>query len=327
VATRDEQDLIKEFLDRNATGPKVRMGVVGDSMLDEYYQVVVNRISPEFPIALMHSKDSQPVEVVPGGAANVCYQTKNFNVDASLFSFINPKFKSVFKDLNIENSVQDDRVFQPIKRRFYQDNFPISRWDVEQENYGLFPNGIHELQYNLMDNLCEHEFDVVIYSDYNKGVFLENEDSTIRADFLKSANGAKTFVDPKKDLAGWKGCYVLKPNALEASIYSESKSKYWQISDIDDKLEGKSYIVVTMAGEGVMYCHNNVIMKYDGKNKINPNSVIGAGDCFMVFMAMAVARGFDLVDAIKIAFEAGSQYVKAKHNQPLTIESFTCSNS
>ena len=43
---------IEEFLNKNS---HVRVGVIGDAMVDEYYQVSVKRLSPEFPIPVMLS--------------------------------------------------------------------------------------------------------------------------------------------------------------------------------------------------------------------------------------------------------------------------------
>jgi D-beta-D-heptose 7-phosphate kinase/D-beta-D-heptose 1-phosphate adenosyltransferase len=53
--------------------------------------------------------------------------------------------------------------------------------------------------------------------------------------------------------------------------------------------------------------------------KLDPaESVIGAGDCFVGFIAMALARGFSLFEAAQIGFVAGTAYVHKKHNSPLS---------
>ena len=52
----------------------LRIGVIGDAMLDEYFDVKVKKISPEFPIPVMHSDEAEPNLVLPGGAANVAFQ-------------------------------------------------------------------------------------------------------------------------------------------------------------------------------------------------------------------------------------------------------------
>ena len=51
----------------------------------------------------------------------------------------------------------------------------------------------------------------------------------------------------------------------------------------------------------------------------NVNSVIGAGDCFAAVLALGCAHGLPVRDSVRAAFEAGTEYVKNRHNRPLTL--------
>ena len=53
-----------------------------------------------------------------------------------------------------------------------------------------------------------------------------------------------------------------------------------------------------------------------------PESVIGAGDCFMAFLAMSVGLNMDLLDCLSISFEAGTNYVANRYNKPLNPSDF-----
>ena len=75
--------ILKEFIKLDMEGPQIAVGVIGDAMIDEYFTVQVKKISPEFPIPVMHSETDIPHQC-PGGAANVAYQFKNFNAQAEL---------------------------------------------------------------------------------------------------------------------------------------------------------------------------------------------------------------------------------------------------
>jgi len=79
--------MFNNFINNFCFKNKSSVAVVGDSMLDQYYDVKVKKISPEFPIPVMLSDEDLPKNL-PGGAANVAYQFKNFKVDVHLFSFI-----------------------------------------------------------------------------------------------------------------------------------------------------------------------------------------------------------------------------------------------
>ena len=56
-----------------------KIAVCGDSILDKYYNVNANKVSPEFPIPILHSSTKGPDFVCPGGSAKVCAQFRNFN--------------------------------------------------------------------------------------------------------------------------------------------------------------------------------------------------------------------------------------------------------
>ena len=85
--------MIKEFLKRNRQ-KKINIHCVGDAMVDEYYRVKINRISPEHPVPVMVCQN----EVIrrPGGAANVAYQLKHLNVVSKLLCFYYPLAYEVF---------------------------------------------------------------------------------------------------------------------------------------------------------------------------------------------------------------------------------------
>lgn len=48
-------------------------------------------------------------------------------------------------------------------------------------------------------------------------------------------------------------------------------------------------------------------------------SVIGAGDCFAAFLALAFAHGFGVRDCAEVAFKAGAVYVQNVRNRPVSL--------
>ena len=76
--------LVRSFIDK-VVDKEVIIHCIGDAIIDEYYQVEVNRISPENPVPVMLCKNQ--VVTKPGGAANVAYQFKNTNADVKLISY------------------------------------------------------------------------------------------------------------------------------------------------------------------------------------------------------------------------------------------------
>src|SRR4051812_42259091 len=93
-------DVLSQFLKR-AEARRLKVIVVGDAMIDEYYAVRVSRVSPEFPIPVLHSEDDTPVSRVPGGAANVCHQLKHWNADVQLITVGDSTAWGTFMDQDI----------------------------------------------------------------------------------------------------------------------------------------------------------------------------------------------------------------------------------
>lgn len=108
---------------------------------------------------------------------------------------------------------------------------------------------------------------------------------------------------------------MIKPNYSEACALT-GESNLEKQYDLIKQITNAKEIMITLGGNGV-YSKN---FEYKPK-EINesPNSVIGAGDCFMAFAAMAMAHDFMPHEVSEIAFEMGALYVQDKHNLPITI--------
>lgn len=302
-------DTIISFLDKNSE-KTVDINVVGDVIFDEYYDVEVDRISPEFPIPVYKSSSFDPTSgIIPGGAANVAYQFKHFNVNSELISLLNKIGEVNFdsKGISTKHSKIVHSITIPTKRRIYSHGIPLVRHDIEKENYGL-----EDLKRHLFD-LTVPEGDFTIFSDYSKGLFCVPW-------FRKYITKTKNIVDPKNNFIDlWEGCTYFKPNALEAERLSERKNISDQIEFFMDALKCEG-VLITRSGSGVTgkECDGKLFEVVPNVELPPPESVIGAGDCFVSFIAMALARGFSLEKAAQIGFVAGTAYVHKRHNAPLS---------
>lgn len=290
---------------------KARIAVFGDAILDEYYDVVANRVSPEFPIPVLRSTEGLPQKVVLGGAANVCNQFSNFNFDVSLFAIINETINNLAVGINTDGCVFSRGV--PVKKRFYSDGFPLCRLDVEGKNYCLEKDIICGIQSKIFDNLCSSDtYDVVVFSDYDKGMFVGLSDFISRL-----GDETITIVDPKTGpIERWKGCTIIKPNAMEAEKLS-GKSDWKQQCDYLMRETGCQAVVITQGGEGVVGNVQGSFFEHRPPNRILARSVVGAGDAFIAFLAMCMAHSIDIREAVKISFDACSLYVQEPYNRPI----------
>jgi D-beta-D-heptose 7-phosphate kinase/D-beta-D-heptose 1-phosphate adenosyltransferase len=302
-------DTVVSFLEKDSA-KEIAVNVVGDVIFDEYYEVEVERISPEFPIPVYKSNSFDPTSgIIPGGAANVAYQFKHFNVHSELVALLSKHAEVVFnsKGINTTNSKIVSNITIPTKRRIYSHDIPLVRHDIEKDNYGL-----DDLKKHLFD-LVLPDSDFTIFSDYSKGLFCVPW-------FRKFISKTKNIVDPKSNFIDlWEGCTYFKPNSFEAEKLSERKNVFDQIEFFMDALKCEG-VLITQSGEGVVGRENSEdAFEVRPECKLSPaDSVIGAGDCFIAFITMALSRGFSLQQAAKIGFVAGTAYVHKKHNSPLS---------
>lgn len=313
---------IKKFLELNKIN-RLTIAVVGDVMVDEYYNVTADRVSPEFPIPVMLSPDGKPSLSLPGGAANVVQQFKHFNVGTTLWGFNDKTTEKVIPWIRSghgfglkepEQWVRNKVKQVPIKKRYYQGDFPLCRLDIEQKNYGEKEENLNFIRQALFQEFWIVNPPIVILSDYNKGFFNTNSKLWLQ--------GRISIVDPKKGpISKWQSCTVIKPNAKEAEELSGETDWHKQADYFERETNCKA-VIITQSGDGVVGKIEGEYFEHRPVKKTKATSVIGAGDCFMAFLAMALGHKFSYLDAVKLAFEAGCIYVQNKHNQALSPTNF-----
>lgn len=305
--------LLNEFLKRNRER-KLKIHCAGDALIDEYFDISIKRISPEAPVMVMSSPNNSAVRR-PGGAANVVYQFKHFNVDPLLICWCDELGKSVFVDHQIQwvHSLASQCCSLPIKRRFLDGGVQVVRHDIELPLCGLSEHVIDFATLQIR-NCIEKTFkpDVAILSDYNKGFFSSEEHRVI--DFYRDI---KTIVDPKiGPLSKWKGCTIFKPNANEAMNLTGRTQWKEQAKHLQNELECEA-VVITSGGNDVSGIWYDDFFTFKPDRSVKVESVVGAGDCFVAFFAMAIGHGFSVPEAAEIAWSAGANYVKNKRNRPI----------
>jgi len=306
-----EKDLLRRFLKRNRQ-QRLVVHCLGDAMVDEYFKVKVNRISPEFPMPIMSSQRAVPT-TRPGGAANVAHQFRHFNVDARLFCFWDAYAAAVYKEHSlVVDSAWGTSCCLPVKRRFLDGTTQITRHDIEMPLCGYTEQEL-DLNVRRFRNAIagQPKPDIAILSDYDKGFFSSD------MNFLELYEGVTTIVDPKRGpLKKWKGCTIFKPNAKEATELSGSTNWREQSKIFQNALECEA-VVITFGGEKVAGIWRDELFEYRPNRPVHVESVIGAGDCFAAFFALAIGYGFTVSEASEIAWNAGAVYVQRNMNRPI----------
>ena len=178
-------------------------------MLDRYVTGKVNRISPEAPVPVLLSENSKQVL---GGAGNVFNNLVSIGVSTTIISIVG---KDAYGDQikKTVNKIKNKRVYlfrekskvSTVKTRYSVNGQQLLR--VDEETTNQLTNLAHKFIINsFKKELLKHN--VVILSDYNKGLFSKKLTSELIK--ISNKNNIPIIVDPKnKDFSLYKNAYLI----------------------------------------------------------------------------------------------------------------------
>lgn len=315
------------WLTQNGQKKPVRVAVIGDIILDEYLDGIVNRISPEAPVPVHHVKKSQHTA---GGAANVARNIKLAGGEVILCSVCGcdeaaSTLKSILEGDHIDTSnviqVNDRPTVR--KTRVSANHHQIVRidWEVVQ------PIEARERE-EFLRVLKTQEFDSLIMSDYGKGC-LESE---FLAGIIDIARMKKIpcVVDPKgKDYSRYEGAFLITPNMKEAcEALNLDPTESWTGEDLGRKLLD-SYkiqnVLVTMGAKGMVLVQRpergssakSIHLPAQARDVFD---VSGAGDTVVAMMALGLGAKADFETTMEFANMAAGLVVEKWGTQPVRLE-------
>lgn len=206
----DFQQLFQKF-------SSVKVGVIGDVMLDTYMWGDVERISPEAPVPVVSLKSR---EHRIGGAGNVALNLQSLGAEPFVISVTGndedaDRLSSLFvrQNINCTYCVRSKERITTNKTRVISRNQHMMRLDAEitRELCREDEEKLIELFEQFVEKEKPH---VVILEDYNKGVLTE---AVIQvAISVCKKQGIITAVDPKrKNFLQYKNVDIFKPNLKE----------------------------------------------------------------------------------------------------------------
>lgn len=276
--------------------------VIGDVMLDKYVHGSVSRISPEAPIPVL--KINKNVSKL-GGAANVAKNLSDLGAKVILSSVINNDAAGIeLMNLLDENGIESSMIIDvsrptTIKTRFMADGHHLLRIDDESTNsvsYNTLTRIVEDIK-SLVENV-----DIVILSDYNKGVLSEDVIEKV----IEASQGKIIIVDPKKStFHPYKGCTILTPNEKElfwatgVTDPQDAANKGLAQSDADSILLTRSEKGMALYTKG----KEPFIIPALAKSVVD---VCGAGDTVIATLAACLAAGESLEDSAVTANQAAA---------------------
>lgn len=291
---------------------RMKIGVLGDVMLDTYWWGHVERISPEAPVPIV-ALDRKEYRI--GGAGNVALNLSCLGAQVSVLSVIGSDddgstLTNLFQQNNINTSylLKKDSRITTSKSRIISRNQQMMRLDSEITN-DLGEEEEAELLKAVALFIKEQSPQAVILEDYNKGVLTENIIEKVIK--LCRDNNVITTVDPKrKNFLSYKNVDIFKPNVKEVKeglnlLIDDINQTV--LDNIHDKLEKKlnhRISVITLSEKGVYY-------RRDGDSRIVPShvrniaDVSGAGDTVIAVASLLYAATNDVQLMAEVANIAG----------------------
>jgi len=272
---------------------KLKVGVIGDVMLDTYMWGRVDRISPEAPVPVVQLEEK---EYRIGGAGNVALNCHSLGSQVFILSVTGDDSEGLLlEELFNENMIDTSYLLKSpsrittTKTRIISRNQQMIRLDNEV-TVDLDPKSEELLLQQVRFFIQTHDPNVMIFEDYNKGTLTERIIQEVIT-ICKEA-GVLTAVDPKrKNFFAYHHADIFKPNLGEVK-----QGLNLMIDEVNNSLLSKIHLelknvlehnisFITLSDKGVFY-------QKDGLAKIIPShlrniaDVSGAGDTVIAVAAL-----------------------------------------
>ena len=279
--------------------------VVGDLMIDEYLWGEVDRISPEAPVQIVSVGTE---DVTLGGSGNVVNNLVALGAKVSTVGVIgagaNGKLlRNKLTDLGVDTQGVIVETNRPTTRktRIIAAQQQVLRLDKETKieiSDKTFKAIIGSLKKIIPD------VDVVLVSDYGKGLVTKALISKITADTRKQ--GKLTIVDPKGlDFTKYSGTHVITPNKKEASLAAGIEivddSSLFEAGQRLLQATGAEKLLVTCGPDGMVYIEPNRELQKISTKARQVYDVSGAGDTVLAFLGLALATAMPFDEAVALA--------------------------
>lgn len=281
---------------------------IGDIMLDRFVYGKVDRISPEAPVQVL---TPSKIKVMLGGCGNVVANLASLGCKTNYFGIVgnDANGREIARQLKAcgcnYKLLKLDDYSTIVKTRFIAGNNHILRLDEEAKLpfvKRLLP------KYERILRKAIQASDIVLLSDYNKGVF--TKESTQMIINLCKEYDKKVVIDPKgKNYSKYNGATYVKPNLKE---FQEATGL--EISPLDKDFNEKitkgakklfeqnsiENVVVTLSEHGILYVDSqspDKVVKLPTKAK-EVFDVSGAGDTTIAVFTLAIALGLTNIEAM-----------------------------
>ncbi|MBQ7567943.1 D-glycero-beta-D-manno-heptose 1-phosphate adenylyltransferase [bacterium] len=290
----------------------LRILVVGDIMLDHWVWGEVSRICPEAPVPVVNVSHSS---YTLGGAANVAANLRALGAKVDIASVVGAddagrRLRLLLQRLGIgmEGLFTQDNCPTILKSRIIANNQQVVRADIEQcrtPNESVFS----KVADYIRDH--NHEYQAVVFSDYNKGLLWNGQASRL----IQLIQGVPVIAGPKpSNVNSFSGIDTITLNS------SESSQATGYNTDTNEGLEkaGSRLLqdtectnaIITLSARGMSLFRQDQPMQKVPALASQVYDVSGAGDTVLAMLALCRACGIAPDEAIRMASHAAAIVVR-----------------
>ena len=317
---------MRAFLDRL---PSVRVAVVGDLMLDCYLYGDVSRISPEAPVPVMRATAEK---TVAGGAANVAANLAALGVEVHVVGLAGEDDARAQLVACLEGLGHIDCsriVATPDRRTTRKTRIIGAQQQIVRIDHEDAAPCAPALERRVIEAAVAavDASDVVVLSDYNKGVCA---DGVVRAviDHARAA-GKQVVIDPKRrDLSVYHGASILTPNRKELTDATQLPC------ETDEQAAAAARVAQQACGADILLTRSEKGMSFfpvDGAPihlatvAQDVFDVSGAGDTVVAVLAAAVGARIPFVAGMRMANHAAGIVVTTMGTATVTRDELAAS--
>ncbi|MBV9231614.1 MAG: D-glycero-beta-D-manno-heptose 1-phosphate adenylyltransferase [Chloroflexi bacterium] len=329
---------------------QLRALVIGDAMLDTYFEGTASRLCSEGPVPVV-SKTAE--HRIPGGAANTAANLRALDANVIFLGIVGRDvsgslLRTALRECGVADSwlVEDESASTLHKLRILADGQYVVRFDEGgpdgHAKSGTIVGGqvayTEACQRELLARLEEayEQCDLVLISDYGYGV--ASPQLIERLQMLHAAHPKVLLVDSKAlhHFQNLKAT-IVTPNYLEARLLVERMEAQahrellqstvtlaeverigWQVVALLDT----EHVAITLAEHGVFLLDRQGNATYLPAHPVAHANDVGAGDSFAAALALALAAGSSVEEATQIGIDAASiaitkQWTAVVHYQEL----------
>ena len=285
----------------------IKVGVIGDVMLDTYWWGHVDRISPEAPVPVV-ALDKREHRI--GGAGNVALNLVSLGAQVAALAVTGKDddgqlLKGLFEQSGINTGylLQSASRITTNKVRIISRNQQMMRLDSETTK-DLSAADEQALLQKVEQYIVAEKPQAIVLEDYNKGVLTERVIKAVIA--LCKQHKVITTVDPKrKNFFAYVGVDIFKPNMKEVkdglNLLLEDVNMA-ALTDIHRQLQEKlqhHISFITLSEKGVFY-NNQEASRIIPSHLRNIADVSGAGDTVIAVASLVytATKSIDLMAEI-----------------------------